>query len=142
MSTLKTPLRGHEDEGPPGENTTVHFVSEHVVTYITDKCKCSGGRVKVLLVAGVLLGDGHLAHPELHYGVIQLDHRGADISCGAEKLMLIEEINSFAITIFEDVKYRAVCSPTKIDSVTLGVGKWTTGAKPDLCQVFRVSGEA
>ena len=54
----------------------------------------------------------------------------------------MSKLTLFAITSFKGVKYRAVCSPTKIDSVTLGVGKWTTGAKPDLCQVFRVSGEA
>ena len=50
----------------------------------TNKCKCRSGCVKVLLVAGILLGDGHLAHPELHHGVIKLDHLGADVPCGAE----------------------------------------------------------
>ena len=53
-----------------------------------------------------------------------------------------EEMNTFYQHHLECVKYRGVCSATKTDSVTLGVGKWTTGAKPDLCQVFRVSGEA
>lgn len=50
----------------------------------TNKRKCRSGCVKVLLVAGILLGDGHLAHPELHHGVIKLDHLGADITSSAE----------------------------------------------------------
>ena len=130
----------------------------------TNKCKCRSGCVKVVLVAGVLLGDGHLAQPELHHGAIKLGHLSADVACGAEmeKLgyvcndismkifgmqyfcipwCLMRKWTLFTNTIFECVKYRGVCSATKTDSVTLGVGKWTTGAKPDLCQVFRVSGE-
>ena len=50
----------------------------------TDKGKSRSGHVKVLLVAGVLLGNGHLAHPELHHGVIELDHLCADVPRGAE----------------------------------------------------------
>ena len=133
----------------------------------TDKGKSRSGHVKILLVAGVLLGDGHLAHPELHHGVIKLDHLCADVPCGAEMetlyhlIRLSTNVNIlsaiflcslkcqclmrkwtlFTSTTFESVKYSGVCSATKTDSVTLGVGKWTTGAKPDLCQVFRVSGE-
>ena len=66
----------------------------------TDKGKSRSGHVKVLLVAGVLLGDGHLAHPELYHGVIKLDHLCADVPCGAEMetlyhlIRLIENISS------------------------------------------------
>ena len=58
----------------------------------TNKGKSRSGHVKVLLVAGILLGDGHLAHPELHHGVIKLDHLCADVPCGAEMETLYPQI--------------------------------------------------
>ena len=61
----------------------------------TNKCKCRSGCVKVVLVAGVLLGDGHLAQPELHHGAIKLGHLSADVACGAE----LEKLDYLSINI-------------------------------------------
>ena len=84
MSTLNTPLRGHEDVGPPGVYKCFYCLEIEFRKSFTNKSKCWCGCVKVLLVAGILLRNGHLAHPELHNGVIKLDHLCADITSGAE----------------------------------------------------------